>query len=63
MLKRVGMLAMLLGGSLAVFAPTVAQAEDRDHHQRVERYRDERRDHDRFDHRRDYDRYDDCRRW
>jgi hypothetical protein len=37
MFKRVGVLAMILAGSLGVLAPSVAQASDWDHHRQVER--------------------------
>jgi len=48
MFKRVGVLAMILAGSLGVLAPSVAQARDCDYHRRCERreYR-----HDRWDRR------------
>jgi hypothetical protein len=46
MFKRVGVLAMILAGSLGVLAPSVAQARDYDYHRRCERreYRHERWD-------------------
>ncbi len=53
MFKRIGALAMILAGSMAVFTPAVAQARDRDDHRRYERREDRRewREHERWDHR------------
>jgi len=55
MFKRVGVLAMILAGSLAVLQPSVAQARDRDDYRHSDR-REYRRDWDRRDYRerRDY---------
>ena len=48
MFKRVGVLAMIMAGSLGFLAPSVAQARDWDNHRRCERreYR-----HDRYERR------------
>ena len=45
MKKRVGVLAMILAGGLAVFQPAVAQAQDRDDYRHYDR-RDDRRSRD-----------------
>jgi hypothetical protein len=42
MFKRVGVLVMMLAGSLAVFSPAVAQANDRNDYRRYERHVDRR---------------------
>jgi hypothetical protein len=52
MFKRVGVLAMMLVGGLAVLTPAVAQASERDDYRRYERHEDRR------EVRRDWDRRD-----
>jgi hypothetical protein len=59
MFKRIGALAMILAGGMAVLTPAVAQARDRDDHGRYERHVDRRdwREHDRREWR-EHDRFD-----
>jgi len=53
MFKRIGALAMLLAGSMAVFTPAMAQARDFNDYRRYERHVDRRewREHERWDNR------------
>jgi hypothetical protein len=42
MMKRVGVLAMILAGGLALFAPSAAQANERNDFRRYDRHEDRR---------------------